>query len=176
MRYFLFLAAGLAGCTPNAANYYRPSVEGGQIVTGRCVPLPSRTEFTIDYVRITAFVNEVRGQQFVSLHINPFPMQTVRFVSERFELRDIMQGKPIPVASVTVFRHDRENALTESYPKKDAALAARPYFNVLVYMGDQSAEAFELHSPSILVDGEERRFPVIRFKRETWVGISPVNC
>lgn len=45
-------------------------------------------------------------------------------------------------------------------------------------MGDQFAEAFELHSPSILVDGEEGRFPVIHFKlkRETWVGISPVNC
>ncbi len=172
----LLFVFGLLGCAPNAAVYYRPSVEGGHVVAGRCVPLPSRTEFVVDNVRISAHVGTVRGRQFVSLSLYPFPTQTVRFLSERFELRESEQGRPIPVASQEVFRHDREKALTVPYPHGNAAPTRSPYFNVLVYMDDTSAEAFELRSPPIVVDGTERPIPVIRFKRETWAGVSPLNC
>lgn len=160
----------------NAAVYYLPSVEGGRVVAGRCVPLPSRTGFVVDNVRLSAHVGTVRGRQFVSLSLYPFPTQTVRFLSERFELRNSVQGRPIPVASLEVFRHDREKALTEPYPHRNVAPTASPYFNVLIYMDDISAEIFELRSPPIAVDGAERPLPVIRFKRETWVGVSPLNC
>lgn len=173
---FLLAIAGLPGCAPNAAVYYLPSVEGGQIRTERCVPLPSRVEFATENVRISAHVSIVRGQQFVALSLYPFPTQSIRFLSDRFELRDGVQGRPIPVASLSVFRHDREKALTEPYPHGNAAPTASPYFNVLIYMGDTSAEVFELRSPPIAVDGVERSIPVIRFKRETWVGVSPLNC
>ncbi|MDT3737607.1 MAG: hypothetical protein ROZ00_15365 [Denitratisoma sp.] len=172
----LLFVIGLLGCAPNAAVYYLPSVEGGRVIAGRCVPLPSRVEFTVDNVRISAHVSAVRGRQFVSLSLYPFPTQTVRFLSERFELRDSVQGRPIPVVSLEVFRHDREKALTEPYPRGNAAPTASPYFNVLIYMDDTSAEVFELRSPPIAVDGVERFIPAIRFKRETWVGVSPLNC
>lgn len=176
MALLLSVIAGVLGCAPNAAVYYRPSAEGGRVVAGRCVPLPSRTEFVVDNVRVSAHVSTVRGRQFVSLSLYPFPTQTIHFLSERFELREGAQGRPIPVASLEAFRHDREKALTEPYPHGNAAPTASPYFNVLIYMDDTSTEVFELRSPPIAVDGVERPIPVIRFKRETWVGVSPLNC
>lgn len=168
------LIPALGGCLPNAVSYHRPSVEGGQTLSARCVPIQSTVDLSVGLMPVRAGLD----RKHVFLSLSRMPWQTIRFSSGEFRIRDLQSGRTIEAGSVEVFRDDGSKSLTAPYPQGAGTRAARggSSFWVHVNLRDPIPEVFELIVPSVLVDGVEERFPAIRFEQQRWVGMSPLNC
>ena len=169
----------LGACVPNAVTYYRPSMEGGEVVAVSCVPTESRVEFSLDNLSISAITNITRrtNELTVSLFLNPLTGQRIHFSSDQFKVRDIERGIQIIDTSIFASRIDGIKSPSTPFPADDSRISPLGFnFSVHISFPDTNIESFELVSPPIIIDGIETIFPVIRFQRKTWVGVSPLNC
>ena len=171
-----WLAGGLlAGCVPNAASYYAPSVADGQVVTsGHCVPLPTDAVFQVGTLPARARVMEGYRSTYIAVRLgsdlmttsDPKPSwRTFHFTRDRFLVRDLARN--VDMTFDKVMNRDRSLPVT--------APTIAPYW-LEIHLPKPVPASFELISPSIVVDGQEYPFPPIKFERKLWVGISPFNC
>lgn len=77
------LIPALGGCLPNAVSYHRPSVEGGQTLSARCVPIPSTVDLSVGLMPVRAGLD----RKHVFLSLSRMPWQTIRFSSGEFRIR-----------------------------------------------------------------------------------------
>ncbi len=171
-----FVLLLLTGCVPNATSYYRPSMEGGQVLARHCVPTESIVEFGA--LPMLASVIEGNNGWFVVLSLparRPAQQmwQTFHFTTPDFRVRDLDSGVTVERLSVSVLRDDRWDSPVEPYrpPRPGGWL-----YSVDVKLPGPPPEKFELLIPALVIDGHEVRYPPIRFERKTWMGISPFNC
>ena len=177
---YMFLVASLSGCAPNAVRYYRPTVDGGKVVTPRCVPTESIVEFNLPNtngrLHVRAWADNGKHINQISLFFSGKAWNTIQFTSTNFQIHDIEKHVIIDASSVLAYRSDStSNLTTEPY----LAPPERPglfRFHVQINSSDPLPSNFELLSPSIVVDGEIIIFPSIRFEQKQWIGISPLNC
>ncbi len=171
-----FVLLLLTGCVPNATSYYRPTMEGGQVLARHCVPTESIVEF--GPLPLQAVANEGNNALFISLSL-PWrrpaqtAWQTFHFTTPEFRVRDLDSGASIEGVSVRVLRDDNSDSLVEPYrPQRPGGWR----YSVDVKLPGPPPKKFELLIPPLVIDGHEVRYPPIRFERKTWVGISPFNC
>ena len=163
----------LTGCVPNATVYYRPSVDGGKVVTAHCVPTQSNIDFQVGSLPIRARANEGQNGTIVSLTPSASSWKTFHFTTTNFAVRNLDSGVTIRNLLVRVMRHDKSDLITEPY---HVQTEKGHYYWLDVYLPRPTPENFEILSPSIMLDDKEFKFPPIRFERKVWVGISPFNC
>lgn len=169
----------LGACTPNAVTFYRPSVDGGEIIIGKCVPVERSIKFKINDLEISsnAFTTSRTNQLNIVLSLKPIAGQKIYFVSGRFIVRDLKKKAVVPLKNLFVSRIDRINSPSVPFPEKGFDLSPRGFnFTVYIAINDTDLELFELISPPININGIEYEFPVIRFEQKSWFGISPLNC
>jgi hypothetical protein len=171
----------LGACVPNAVTYYRPSVDGGVVVTGGgCIPTNSRVKFSIEnmlQIDANAFFNRRTKQLTIVLDLVHFPGHKVFFSSDQFKVNDIQKGSSISGVSVSASRSDGIEYLGKPLPTEDKSISPLDFnFSVYISFPDMDIGLFELLSPSIFIDGTEIEFPTIQFDRKIWMGISPLNC
>ncbi len=171
-----FVLLMLTGCVPNATSYYRPSMEGGQVLARHCVPTESIVEFGA--LPMQASASDGNNALFVSLSLpskrpTQTAWQTFHFATPDFRVRDLESGATVEGLSVRVLRDDGSDSLLEPYrpPRPSGWL-----YSVDVKLPGPPSAKFELLIPALVIDGHEVRYPPIRFERKTWVGISPFNC
>ena len=169
----------LAGCAPNIASYYRPSVAGGQLRTPTCVPTESLIDFTIGNARvqlpIRAFVDDGKYVRQVSLFFSRGSWKSFHFSTTEFLIHDLDTNTTIRPAEVRVFsEHGMDPLTTAPFTLPEAGQPIR--FHLQLKLPGKMPDNFEVLSPSIVIDGEEMPFPPMRFERKVWTGISPLNC
>lgn len=177
---YMFLVASLSGCVPNAVRYYRPTVDGGKVLTPHCVPTESLVEFNLPItngrLQVRAWADNGKHINQISLFFSGKEWNTIQFTSTNFQIHDIEKNLIINASSVLAYRSDSiSNLTTESY----LAPPERPglfRFHVQINSSDPLPINFELLSPSIVVDGERITFPSILFEQQLWFGVSPINC
>jgi hypothetical protein len=176
----MFLLASLCSCVPNAVRYYRPTVEGGKVLTPHCVPIESIVEFNLPItngrLQVRAWADNGKHINQVSLFFSGKAWNMIQFTSTNFHIHDIEKNVIIDASSVLAYGSDSiSNLTTESYlvPPERPKLFR---FHVQINSSDPLPSNFELLSPSIIVDGEKITFPSIRFEQQLWFGISPFNC
>ncbi|MDE2606757.1 MAG: hypothetical protein KGL68_12640 [Burkholderiales bacterium] len=164
------------GCTPNATTYYRPSMPGGQVLAGRCVP----TESAVAFGALPMEARVVEGQigWFVVLSLpSRRPAQlawrTFHFAAADFRVRDPASGITTPALPINVLRDDRRDSVVEPY---SPAQGAGWLYSVDVRLAGPPPERFELLLPPVVIDGAQVRYAPILFERKVWVGASPFNC
>ncbi|MGD9281862.1 MAG: hypothetical protein PVF60_13270, partial [Desulfobacterales bacterium] len=90
---YTILATALSGCLPNAVTYYQPSVDGGQLRAGRCVPTKSLVDFTVrnshEYMPIRAFADNGPYVHQVALFLSNGSWERFRFSSTDFWIYDL---------------------------------------------------------------------------------------
>lgn len=148
----LMLIPFLGGCVPNAVSYYRPTAEGGKIVTGTCVPIESVVDVPIGLITVRAGMSK----QHVSLSLSR-TWQTIQFSSDAFKIRDLKTNRVYDPRSIEVYRDDGSNALTVPYPQAGAR-GGRSFW-IHVNLSDPIPESFELLSPPVFIDESRRGFP-----------------
>jgi len=168
----LALLVATSGCVPNSVSYYRPTLEGGTIVEERCVPIESGVDFAVGWLPVRARVIQGKDGDRIALILSPMPGQEIRLTSNRFAVRDLATGQVLENLSIEVYRDDRLDSMTSPSPRVPGARS----FWVYVVLPEPAPAEFELTSPAVLVNGIEHAFPVIRFERKVWMGISPFNC
>lgn len=164
------------GCVPNAAIYYRPSMEGGHILARRCVPTESIVEFGA--LPMQASVIEGHRAWEIALGLRPMKTlqptwQTFHFATSDFYVRDLVSGITTNSLPISVLRDDKSSSAIEPYRM---AGRGQGLFTIYVELPGRPPERFEFLLPPLLIDGKEVRFPPIRFERKVWTGISPFNC
>ena len=175
---YTILATALSGCLPNAVTYYQPSVDGGQLRAGRCVPTKSLVDFTVrnsrEYMPIRAFADNGPYVNQVALFFSKGSWERFRFSSTDFWIYDLDKKITIRPSSIRAYSETGFRPLTtEPYSLKDGRL---PVSEIQITLTERLPANFELLSPSIVIDDEEIEFPTIHFERKVWVGISPFNC
>jgi len=176
--FYTMLAITLSGCVPNAVTYYQPSVDGGQLREGRCVPTKSLLDFTIrnshEYMPIRILADNGPYVHQVALFFSKGSWERFRFSSTDFRIYDLDKKITIRPSSVMTYLENGSRPLTtELYSMKDGKL---PVSEIQITLTAKLPANFELLSPSIVIDGEEIEFPKIHFERKVWIGISPFNC
>ena len=177
---FMFLVLPLSGCAPNVVTYYRPMVDGGKVLTPRCVPTESIVEFNLPNtngrLHVRAWANNGKHINQISLFFSGKDWNVIHFTSTDFQIRDIEKNVIIGASSILAYRSDgASNLTTEPY----LAQPERPglfRFHVQINSSNPLPNNFELLSPSIVIDGEEIVFPSIRFEQKQWIGVNPLNC
>ena len=177
---YMFLATSLSGCIPNTVRYYRPMVDGGKVLTPRCVATESIVEFNLPDTKgrllVRAWANNGKHINQISLFFSGKAWNTIQFTSTNFQIYDIEKHVIIDASSVLAYRSDStSNLTTEAY----LAPPERPglfRLHVQINSSDPLPSNFELLSPSIVVDGVKIKFPSIRFEQKRWFGTSPLNC
>jgi hypothetical protein len=176
----MLFALALSGCTPNAVKYYRPMVDGGKVLKPNCVPTESITEFALPdtngRLHVRAWANNGRHVKQISLFFAGNAWSEIHFTSADFRIRDTEKHSVMSASSVLAYKSDGMSKLTaEPY----LAPPERPglfRFHVQINLLDTLPNNFELQSPTIIIDGEEIKFPIIQFQQKQWIGISPLNC
>lgn len=170
----VMLIPALSGCVPNAVSYYRPAVEGGRTLSGKCVPIDSTVDLQLGLMPVRAGVS--RGHVFLAL--SGIPGRTIQFSSDEFKFRDLKTNRTLEPRSIEVYRDDGSKNLTVPYPQAGPGKTSRGgmSFWIHVNLPDPIPDNFELIGPAVIVDGVEESFPVIRFEHKLWMGISPFNC
>lgn len=175
MRRLAFWAAWLlAGCVPVLPHaYFRPEAEGGKIVVNRCWGTPSRVQFDVGEVTLTASV-----------------MQPRRGADWSFELQvDVPEGTTVELVSrhlgdVTMARLSRngnpELPMEPLGPMVGGKLAngagTRKHFWLYAEVEDD-AQRIRVAPASLLINGKLMTLPEIRFLRETHVQLTaPLQC
>ena len=175
----LFMVS-LSACVPNSVRYYRPTVDGGKVLTPHCVPTESIVEFNLPStngrLHVRAWANNGKYINQISLFFSGKSWNTIQFTSTNFQILDIEKHVIINASSVLAYRSDSTSNLTiEPYMAPPERLGVSR-LQVQVNSSDPLPRNFELLSPSIVVDGEIITFPSIRFEQKQWLGISPLNC
>jgi hypothetical protein len=178
----VILLPNLVGCVPNTAIYYRPSAEGGKVVSD-CAGVPRRVELKIGTLPFSVYATTTRGEGVVSLSFGLKPREVVEFSSfsfssDNFRIRDLSTNFLRRPSSISVYRNDGSESVVAPYlfpEDTQSALLGAPFL-ISTHFPEGLPRDFELLSPSLILDGIERGFPVIHFERKPWVGISPFNC
>ncbi|WP_143557822.1 hypothetical protein [Solemya velum gill symbiont] len=177
----VILPLALMACVPAAETYYRPSVKGGEISTGHCVPTESLSLFKVGdlSVRVRSFIISHINTVQVRLELKPSAGQRIYFVSDEFLIRNLDQDIGVPISRpLDVHREDMVKSPTVPFPVKEVSLL--PYwelnFSIRVHFPFDDIEHFELVSPPIVIDGKKYEFPPIQFEQKIWAGIGPFNC
>lgn len=167
------LGTWLTGCVPNATQYYRPSVEGGrQLTTGHCVPLPRAVVFQVGPLPVRALLGAGARTTYVDLRLGDradlpdaaaASWQSYHFTADRFLMRDL--ARDTLSGPLTRFTSSPDVTETSTQPRWVEVRIPKPL-----------PARFEFISPPIMVDGQSLPFPVIRFEKTLWMGISPFNC
>ena len=115
------------GCVPNATTYYRPSMDGGEVLAKHCVPAESIVEF--GDLPLQASVIEGHRVWVVALGLpsrRPLQLtwQTFYFATSEFYVRDPANGITTDRLPISVLRDDRSNSVVEmakcNFPATDA--------------------------------------------------------
>lgn len=175
---YLLVTIILGGCVPNAVTYYQPSSDGGHIREAGCVPTASLLDFTLrnshGHLPIRALADNGSYVNQIALFIFKGNWKTFRFSSTDFRIYDLDKKIILHPAEVRTFSEKGMHPLTtDPYVIENEKL---PISEIQITLTEMLPEHFELLSPSIIIDGEEIEFPIIRFEHKVWVGISPFNC
>ena len=170
----------LEGCVPNVVTYYRPVVDGGKVLKPHCVPTESIVEFNLPNINgrlhVRAWADNGNHVNQIALFFSGKAWREIHFTSTDFRIRDFEEKSILTASSVLAYKADSIGNLTaEPY----FAPPVRPWlsrFQVQINSNRPLPNSFELLSPTIVIDGEEIKFPVIRFEQKQWIGISPFNC
>jgi hypothetical protein len=181
---YLFTACILlVSCVPNAVTYYQPSMVGGTVKTGRCVPTKSVVQFTFwqpgaHPLHGTAYISSHGDKTTFFLNLSPFYSQTIAFTDERFRIVDSASHKDIEIVSTSVYRDDGGTSLKQAYPIRKPGKPARRVGAIFVgvSIARTHVRAMDVFIPRIVLDGKKATLPPIHFRRTTWMGISPFNC
>ena len=79
-------------------------------------------------------------------------------------------------SSVMAYKADSIESLTSEPYLAPPERPGLPRFHVQINLHRPLPNSFELLSPTVVIDGEEIKFPVMRFEQRQWMGISPFNC
>ncbi len=179
----LFVLVFLQGCVPNATVYYQPSVEGGKLQAGSCVPVKNRVAFVVgdsifSSLPVSAYSNFSGKRINLSLSLGPPAWHKIHFLSERFVVYDVDNDKQYSDITIAVNRDDNIESSSTPYPdySKYKSPPRYKYFDVHISVPDNNSETIELRVPPVIVNDVEVDFPIIRFHRKLWMGISPFNC
>jgi hypothetical protein len=177
---FMLFALFLEGCAPNAVSYYRPEVDGGRVLKRHCVLTESIVEFNLPdangRLHVRAWADNGKYVNQVSLFFSGKAWREIHFTSADFLIRDVENHSTLNASSIIVYKADGIfNLTTEPYlaPPERSGLFR---FHVQINVSRPLPNNFELLSPPIAIDGEEIVFPIIRFERKQWIGVSPFNC
>ena len=166
----------MTGCVPNTTVYYRPSMEGGQILARHCVPTKSIIEFGTLPLQVSLVEGNNGWSVIMGLPVKRPPhtsWQTFHFTSSNMQLRNLDNGELITLQQAFVLRDDDSNSIITPYrPLRPG----RWLFTVDMKLPTPPPNEFELLVPSMVIDGHEVHFPPIHFERKMWMGISPFNC
>ncbi len=178
---FVCLALALSGCVPNASVYYRPSAEGGVVLTGSCVATESSLELVltnnVSSTTMLARANEGGEINQVYLAFSGNEWRTISFTSLDFELIDLDKKTSLEPLAIKAHNDSGFSTLhTRPYEAQRTPLASMTRFSVQINLPEQMPENFDLRIPSLMLDSVEIQIPKIRFEREIWAGISPFNC
>ncbi|MGD9133856.1 MAG: hypothetical protein PVF78_09435, partial [Desulfobacterales bacterium] len=151
---YTILATALSGCLPNAVTYYQPSVDGGQLRAGRCVPTKSLVDFTVrnshEYMPIRAFADNGPYVHQVALFLSNGSWERFRFSSTDFWIYDLDKKIKIRPSSIRTYSEAGFRPLTtEPYSMKDGKL---PVSEIQITLTERLPANFELLSPSIVID------------------------
>ena len=122
------------------------------------------------------WANDGKNINQVSLFFSGAGWTDINFTSTDFRVLDLDRNVKINISSINAHSQDGFNKLqTKPYtaPPKNIGI---PRFTVQVRLPDPMPKNFKLSSPTIVIDGEEMKFPSILFEQKTWVGVSPLNC
>jgi hypothetical protein len=172
------LSVMLAGCTPNAVSYYRPTVEGGKLSTPFCVPTESLMDFTLGSrhrLPVRVLADDGPHVRQVALFFRRGSWERFHFVSTDFRIRDLDKQVIIRPDAVRLFTEKGIEPLTTA-PFVLPATNKPVLIHMQVTLPGKMPDRFEVLSPDIVIDGKQMPFPVMRFERKTWMGISPMNC
>ena len=176
----MLVAWPLAGCAPNIVTYYRPAVEGGTIVTPRCVPTESVVEFDLPGaggpVHARAWANNGRYVNQIDLLFTGKRWKELHFTSTRFQIHDLDKDLFFDASSVLALRPDGLPKLTAEPYRAPPERPGLFRFGVQINSSAPLPDRFELIVPPVVIDGEESAFPTIRFEQKQWLGVSPLNC
>jgi len=100
----------------------------------------------------------------------------IHFTSTDFRIRDLDENSTLRASSVTAYKADNIASLTTEPYLAPPERPGLPRFHVQIRSDRPLPNNFELLSPTIVIDGEEMKFPVMQFKKKQWMGISPFNC
>ncbi|MEJ2345261.1 MAG: hypothetical protein P8076_11305 [Gammaproteobacteria bacterium] len=172
------LSAIVAGCMPNAVSYYRPAVEGGKLSTPICVPTESLMDFTLGSshrLPVRVLADDGPHVRQVAVFFKRGSWQRFRFVSTDFRIRDLDKQVTIRPAAVRLFTDKGIEPLTTA-PFVLPTTNKPVLIHMQITLPGRMPDRFEVLSPDIVIDGEQMPFPLMRFERKTWMGISPMNC
>jgi len=177
---FTFFALLLEGCVPNAVTYYRPVVDGGKVLKPHCVPTESIVEFNLPNangrLQVRAWADNGKHVNQIALFFSGKAWREIHFTSTDFRIRDLEDKSILSASSVMAYKADSIESLTSEPYLAPPDRPGLPRFHVQINLHRPLPNSFELLSPSIVIDGEEIKFPVIRFEQRQWMGISPFNC
>jgi len=177
---YLFLVFFFSGCVPNAVTYYRPTSDGGNVLARHCVPTKSIIEFnlpnTSGRLHVRVWADNGKDINQISIFFSGKEWSDIHFVSTDFQIHDIEKDIVMAASSVLAYTADGVSNLTADPYLAPPKLPGLYRFHVQINSSDQLPSNFELISPSIVIDGEEIVFPLIRFEQKLWIGISPFNC
>jgi hypothetical protein len=157
------------GCVPNATFYYKPAVDVESTHDkSHCVPTEKYVIFNIktkdQTLKVRGYGNtyltyhgEVSEGQFV-IYGN---WNEIKFKNEDFYIMtpDMSEKfKPIKIYGEV---HDFDGYSS---------------FNSGAVFPKQEGDSFDVIFPSLIIDGEEVKLPILHIKRTVWMGISPFNC
>ncbi len=159
----------LFGCVPNATLYYRSTVDFESThEKSHCVPTEKYVHFNIltknQILKVRGYGNtystshgEVSEGQFVIYG----SWNEIKFKNKEFYILapDTNEKiKPLEVyGEVHNFGSDSSFNSGAVFPKQDG-------------------DSFDVIFPSLIIDGEEVKLPILHVKRTIWIGISPFNC
>jgi len=170
----------LEGCVPNAVTYYRPVVDGGKVLKSHCVPTESIIEFNLPNangrLHVRAWADNGKYVNQIALFFSGKAWSEIHFTSSDFRIRDIEENSIISASSVKAYKADSTVNLTAEPYKAPPDRPGLPRFQVQINSHRPLPNNFELLSPTIVIDGEEMKLPVIRFEQNQLMGISPFNC
>lgn len=172
------VSATAAGCMPNAVSYYRPAVEGGKLSTPVCVPTESLIDFTLGSshrLPVRVLADDGPHVRQVALFFKRGSWKRFHFVSTDFRIRDLDKQATIRPAAVRLFTKNGIEPLTTA-PIVLPATRKPVLIHMQIALPGKMPDRFEVLSPDIVIDGQQMPFPVMRFERKTWMGISPMNC
>lgn len=179
-RMSLLFALLLAACTPNTVTFYRPAVDGGELLRPHCVPTESMIEFDLPEpggrLRVRAWADNGKQVHQVSLFFMGKGWNELNFTSTQFQIRDIERHQTTDASVVRAYKSDRIEDLTLAPYQAPPERPGLSRFQIQVNSAAPLPEIFDLLSPSIVLDGEVIDFPVIHFELQRWFGISPFNC
>lgn len=159
----------LVGCVPNATVYYKPTVDVESThEKSHCVPTEKYVHFNIKTKKQTL---KVRG------YGNTYPTSN----------GEVAEGQFVISGNWKEIKYKNEGFYITAPNINEKIKSIKIYGEVHDYDGYSSfnsgavfpkknGESFDIIFPTLIIDGEEVKLPILHIQRTIWIGISPFNC